>query len=172
MKLRKLNQFAAVLACLGLLMGQTAQAARPLIRDVALQPGGVLHGQVLNEQAAVQAKSKVAVVHKGKPLTVTETDKDGRFVLTGLEPGVYELHLAQGGGAYRLWAPQTAPPVAQQSVLLVEEGQVVRGLGGGGDVKSVKDSGGHFGWLANPWVLAGIVAAAIAIPLALDDDAS
>jgi hypothetical protein len=35
------------------------------------------------------------------------------------------------------------------------------GLGNGGSALS---------WLANPWVLAGVVAAAIAIPLALDDD--
>jgi hypothetical protein len=38
---------------------------------------------------------------------------------------------------------------------------VVRGQFGGG---------GMLGWLANPWVLAAVVAAAIAIPLALDDD--
>jgi len=41
-------------------------------------------------------------------------------------------------------------------------------VGGGG-------GGSYLPWLANPWVLAGIVAAAIAIPLAIagdDDDAS
>ncbi|MBI2478566.1 MAG: carboxypeptidase regulatory-like domain-containing protein [Planctomycetia bacterium] len=139
------------------------QAASPLIRDVALQPGGVLNGQVLNEQAVAQRQAKIAVVHMGKPLTVTETDSEGRFVVPGLVPGVYELHLAQGGGAYRVWAPRTAPPVAEQGVLLVQDSRVVRGL---------NHDHGHFGWLANPWVLAGIVAAAIAIPLALDDDGS
>ncbi|MBC8351317.1 MAG: carboxypeptidase regulatory-like domain-containing protein [Planctomycetes bacterium] len=164
MKLVKsLKAFAVTLACIGLLAGQMAQAASPIIRDVALQPGGVLNGQVLNEQAVAQGQAKVAVVYKGKPLTVTETDKEGRFVLTGLEPGVYELHLAQGGGAYRAWAPRTAPPVAEQGVMLVQDSRVVRGLHQGG---------GHFGWLANPWVLAAIVALAIAIPLAVDDDAS
>lgn len=162
MKVAQTFKTAAVLAsCLGMLVGQAAQAASPIIRDVALQPGGVLNGQVLNEQATAQANSKVAVVHKGKPVTVAETDKDGRFVLTGLQPGVYELHLAAGGGAYRVWAPRTAPPAAEQSVLLVQDNRVVRGLHQGA---------GHFGWLANPWVLAGIVAAAIAIPLAIDDD--
>ena len=161
--IRSLKTFAVLLACTGLLVGQTAQAAKPLIRDIALQPGGVLNGQVLNEQAVAQSNSKVAVVYQGKPLTVLETDGEGRFVLAGLEPGVYELHLAQGGGAYRVWAPRTAPPAAEKSVLMVQDSQVVRGLHHGG---------GHFGWLANPWVLAGIVALAIALPLALDDDAS
>lgn len=163
MKLVKsLNKLAVTLACAGMLVGQTVQAASPIIRDVALQPGGVLNGQVLNEQAVAQAHAKLAVVHKGKPLTVTETDAAGRFVLTGLEPGIYELHLAEGGGAYRVWAPQTAPPAAEEGALLIQDSRVVRGNHGGG----------HFGWLANPWVLAAIVAAAIAIPLAIDDDAS
>jgi hypothetical protein len=141
------------------LLGQTVQAAGPVIRDVALQPGGILKGQVLNEQAVAQGQTKIAIAHMGKPFTVTQTDKDGRFVLTDLKPGVYELHLAQGGGAYRVWAPRTAPPAAEEGVLLIQDSRVVRGA-----------NGGAFGFLANPWVLAGIVAAAIAIPLALDDD--
>ncbi len=162
---RSLKTFTVMLACAGLLGGQLVQAAHPIVHDIALQPGGVLNGQVLNEQAVAQAQSQVAVVYRGKSLAVTETDKDGRFVLTGLEPGVYELHLAEGGGAYRVWAPRTAPPAAEQSVLLVQDSRVVRGMQNG--------TGGNFGWLANPWVLAGIVAGAIAIPLALsDDDAS
>lgn len=159
---RSLKKFTVLLACAGMLAGQTAQAASPIIRDIALQPGGILNGQVLNEQAVAQGQAKIAVVYQGKPLTVTETDKEGRFVLAGLEPGIYELHLAQGGGAYRVWAPRTAPPAAQESVLLVENGQVVRGMFG--------HNGGHFGWLANPWVLGGLVALAIALPLAFDDD--
>ncbi|MDA1050458.1 MAG: carboxypeptidase-like regulatory domain-containing protein [Planctomycetota bacterium] len=171
---RAFKTFTVMLACTALLAGQTAQAASPIIRDIALQPGGILNGQVLNEQAVAQGQAKVAVVHKGKPLTVTETDKDGRFVVTGLEPGVYELHLAQGGGAYRVWAPRTAPPAAEQGVLLVQDNRVVRGLGGdiGKGGAGPSKGGGHFGWLANPWVLGALVAAAIAIPLALDDDAS
>ncbi|MEO8496445.1 MAG: carboxypeptidase-like regulatory domain-containing protein, partial [Planctomycetota bacterium] len=125
---RSFKSFTVMLACAGLLAGQTVQAASPIVRDVALQPGGVLTGQVLDEQAVAQGRAKVAVVHKGEPLTVTETDEAGRFVLTGIEPGVYELHLAQGGGVYRVWAPRTAPPVAEQSVLLVQDSRVVRGL--------------------------------------------
>jgi hypothetical protein len=161
---QSLKTFTVMLACAGLLAGQTVQAAKPLIRDVALQPGGVLNGQVLDEQAVAQSHAKIAVVYRGEPLTVTETDQDGRFLLTGLEPGIYELHLAQGGGAYRVWAPRTAPPAAEQSVLLVQDSRVVRGMHNGHEA---------FGWLANPWVLAGIVALAIALPLALsDNDAS
>ena len=38
------------------------------------------------------------------------------------------------------------------------------------DVTGGFGRGGSLGWLANPWVLAGIVATAIAIPLASHDD--
>jgi hypothetical protein len=172
---RTLKKFMAMLACAGLLAGQTAQAASPIIRDVALQHGGVLSGQVLDEQAVAQGQAKITVVKKGETLTVTETDQQGRFALAGLEPGIYELRLEQGGGTYRVWAPRTAPPAAEQGVLLVQDGRVVRGFGQPDDGKQGKHGGGGgiLSFLANPWVLAGGVAAAIAIPLALDhDDAS
>ncbi len=167
---QSLKTLTVMLACAACFWGLTVQAASPIMRDVALQPGGVLNGQVLNEQALARDQAKIAVVHNGKLLTVTETDNEGRFVLTGLAPGVYELHLAEGGGAYRVWAPRTTLPAAEQSVLLVQDSRVVRGMHHGAGHFG---HGGNFGWLANPWVLAGIVAAAIAIPLILsDNDAS
>lgn len=52
----------------------------------------------------------------------------------------------------------------------LDEEQLASVAGGGG-----WSPGGTLGFLSNPWVLAGIVAAAIAIPLAVsadDDDAS
>ena len=51
---QSLKTLTVMLACAGLLLGQTVQAASPIMRDVALQPGGVLIGQVLNEQALAQ----------------------------------------------------------------------------------------------------------------------
>jgi hypothetical protein len=65
---------------------------------------------------------------------------------------------------YRLWAEQTAPPAANDGVLVVHGDDAVRGN------SCNPCGGGLLGVLANPWVLAAIVAAAIAIPLALDDD--
>ncbi|MCA9125412.1 MAG: hypothetical protein KDB11_34850, partial [Planctomycetales bacterium] len=63
---KSFKTFSVVLACASLLMGQTVQAASPIIRDVALQPGGVLNGQVLSEQDIAQGQAKIAVVHQGK----------------------------------------------------------------------------------------------------------
>jgi hypothetical protein len=179
MKLAKLIRGTVVtMTCLGMLTAQLAQAAQPLVRDVALQTSGVLQGQVLDTQGTPQAGMQVALTQQGKPVAMTQTSQDGRFQMAELKAGVYEIQTPMGVNVCRLWAPQTAPPSAQDGVLVVAGDDVVRGggacgkgaggkggiLGGGG--------GGALGFLANPWVLGGLVAAAIAIPLAIDDDAS
>ncbi len=68
---------------------------------------------------------------------------------------------------YRLWAPNTAPPVAQQGVILVVGDDVIRGQHGysAGPFASMAQ------WVADhPLITASAIGAAIAIPLALDDD--
>ncbi|MBP62418.1 MAG: hypothetical protein CMJ62_12935 [Planctomycetaceae bacterium] len=151
---------------MGLLGGQFARAAAP-IQDVALQPGGRLVGQIVDGQAVPQAGVRLAVVSDGEPVALAATDAEGRFEVRGLKAGVFGIQTAQTGVVYRFWAPNTAPPAAAEQALLVNDETVVRGqLHGGGGWAN------HFSWLANPWVLAAIVAAAIAIPLAVDDDAS
>jgi len=140
---------------------QVARAAGPAmakaVRDVALQSSGVLQGQILDTQGTPQGGVEVAAVQHGQALAVTRTDADGRFTMASLRGGVYELQTSTSSEVVRLWAPQTAPPAAQDGLLLVAGNDVVRTQGHG------------LGFLANPWVLAGIVAAAIAIPLAVSD---
>lgn len=166
MKIAKtLKSFIVALSCVGLLSGQLVQAASP-IKDVSLQPGGRLVGQVVNEQATPQPATRLAVVQDGEAVALATTDNEGRFEVRGLKAGVYTLQTANTGVIYRAWAANTAPPAAADELLVVNDGTVVRGLGGG---PGAAKGGGHFGWLANPWVLAGIVAAAIAIPLAVAD---
>lgn len=168
-------------SCIGLLGGQFAQAANR-IGDVALQPGGRLQGQVLDQQGTVQPHARVTIGQQGEAVAVTQTNDQGHFAVHGLPAGVYQVHTEMGVGVYRLWAPQTAPPAAQDSILLVHSNNVVRGVVGGGPgpvapaYPPAEPTGGGWmsglGFLANPWVLAAIVAAAIAIPLAVDGDAS
>jgi Carboxypeptidase regulatory-like domain len=129
------------------------------IYDVALRPGGVLQGQVVDPQGRPAAATRVVLAQEGKPTAATQTDAQGRFTFTGLKGGVYQLATAQGGGMYRLWTPGAAPPAAHADALVVSGDAVVRGGMGNGGVLS---------FLANPWVLGAMVAAAIAIPLALD----
>ena len=170
----RLRQFfcgmLVALASLGMVLPQSAFAAstqlsRPAstaVRDVALHDGGSLTGQVLDVSGTPVSGTAVAVIGQGGPVASTQTSADGRFAISGVKAGVYEVATTNGVTVCRLWAPRTAPPAAQSDALVVHGDTVVlrRSIGGGGVI----------GFLSNPWVLGGIVAAAIAIPLLLDDD--
>ena len=158
---RTVKRFVVALACAGLLSGQVAQAAAP-IQDIGLQAGGRLVGQVVDSESVPQAGIRLAVVSNGEAVAMAATDAQGRFEVRGLNAGVYGIQTEHSGTVYRVWAPNTAPPAAVEQAMVVNDSTVVRGQG----------FANHFAWLANPWVLAAIVAAAIAIPLAVDGDAS
>ena len=162
--------------CSGMMSAQLAQAAGPQvpspatspvaaaqtrIQDIALKDHGVFTGTVLDEQGTARAAIPVTVSRQGKVVARTETNAAGQFIVRDLSGGLYEVQTPAGSGVYRLWSPRTAPPAALAAATVMPNGSVVRAQLGGG---------GALGWLANPWVLAGVVAAAIAIPLALDDD--
>lgn len=136
-------------------------AGRAAIRDVALQTGGELHGQVVDAQNNPCGQVPLRAVRTSDQAIVAsaQTDAQGRFALGGLTGGVYRVETPAGAAVYRVWAPNTAPPSAIASALVVQGDPTMRGNLGG------------LGWFG--WTLIGLgVAAAIALPLALDDDGS
>jgi len=171
---RWLTATAVCLSCLGMLLPQTVLAAdapqpdgplpsavsppMPAVNDVALQAGGALVGQVVDQQGVPLAHTPVLVRQNDQEVASTITDDNGRFEVSGLRGGLYQVVAGQGVGIYRLWAANTAPPTAQASAMVVSGNDVVRG-----------QDGGLLYWLTNPWVLAGIIAAAIAIPIAVSN---
>ena len=140
----------------------TATASRAAVRDIALRDGGLLLGQVVDAAGSPQVNTKVAIARQSGIVATLTTNGDGRFEVPGLNGGVYQIITAHSSGAYRIWSARTAPPTAEQEVLLVAGEDVVRGQGPPGA------PGGALRWLGNPWVLGGIVATAIIVPLALD----
>jgi hypothetical protein len=157
---------AAAIACLGIVLPQHALAAEPAaggIADVALQGGGTMVGAVYSAAGLPQSGTLVSVQSNGTEVARTTTDEHGRFVAQGLKGGVYQVVTTDGMMTYRAWSEGTAPPAAQPAALVVT-GDVARGLG--------HQHGGLGAWLSNPWVLAAIVATAIAVPIALNDDDS
>jgi hypothetical protein len=166
-RIRRWQLALAMLACTGILLPQPVMAgtvgsseqAATSIQDVALDAGGKLHGQVVDAEGRGIEGVTVHMVQDGQELAAGVTDTRGNFEMTGLRGGVYQMVTESGGRVYRVWSHRAAPPAASRGVMLVESPDVVRG-----------QSRPVIQFLTNPWVLGGIAAAAIAIPLALDDD--
>jgi hypothetical protein len=126
-------------------------------RDVALSADGMLRGQVLSPQGLGVPGVHVAVSSAARDLGSTVTNAEGRFEIAGLKGGVLTLAAGQSRTTVRAWTPKAAPPASQSEVLLVAGQSQTLGQSWGG-FKSV---------ITNPWVIAGIVAAAVAIPVAI-----
>lgn len=123
------------------LASHTALLAAPATRnlqptdDVALQARGELRGQVLDSQGRPLALAKIALLERQRTVGYAKTDVSGRFVIHGVKPGAYQIQSEVGGKTVRVWAPQTAPPAAQQAVLIVADGAVTRAKGEGGTMQ-------------------------------------
>lgn len=182
MSIRKIFTYGTVwMACLGITMPTALLAGTPLALtpavepgqavahaaaeapavDIALGAGGRLTGRVVDAAGNAAVRVPVSIMHQGVQVVQCVTDENGLFVGENLHGGVHEVVTPSGAGSYRLWTPGAAPPIAQPQMNVVN-GPVVRGQHMGHPHR--------FGFLANPWVLGMGVAAAIAIPLALDDD--
>lgn len=141
--------------------------------DVELRSGGTLLGQVVDAGAQPVAGNDVSILSGSKSVASTRTDEDGRFAVAGLHGGVHQVYAGDTAQVCRLWAPGTAPPKSPSAVQIVTGRDVVRGQWG-------PPAGNQFlknakGWMTNPFVVGGIVAAAVAIPVAIhnannDDD--
>lgn len=123
-------------ATLGLLLPQTTFAGErhhsSPIRDVALQHGGILRGEVLSNQGQSAVGKTISLAANGQVVANAVVGMDGKFVIGGLRPGVYSVSVGQTQSVLRLWSETAAPPVATQELLLVDQqSQVVRGAHGG-----------------------------------------
>jgi hypothetical protein len=159
-----LGNIAAAIAGLGMLLPPSALAKSPTapMNDVALRAGGLLIGHVIDAQGLAKPRTEVSIRQGDHEVVRTATDNDGVFAAQGLRGGNYELVTEQGSCSCRLWAAETAPPAARPAALVVCGNDVVRGQYG---------PGGMVGWVkAHPYITAGVVAAAIATPLAFIDD--
>lgn len=177
-----IQQWAAVAAATTMLISPALsappRAAGPI--DVALHEGGLLAGQVVDAQGTPMAGADVAVRALGREVAGTRTDEKGAYAIAGLRGGVYEIVTANSAGVYRLWAPRTAPPAANQQLMLVTGAEVVRGqhpgpVYTGPDYPSNVQGPGPFakamGWIAEHPIITTLgVATAIAVPLAINDN--
>lgn len=149
---------------------RTSAAKRSLERphDIVLADGGLLVGKLVDEKGAALSMAPISLRTVGKKVIKTTTDKNGKFQVKGLRGGVYQIAAAGHEGIYRLWAPQTAPPAAQRQLTMVSHNEIVRGQYSPPPSNPLVAAGQFIA--EHPILTASAVAAAIAIPLALDDD--
>jgi hypothetical protein len=161
-----------VAACFGLLVpgpavlawqgeGGTARsdAPAPWLGDVSLHGGGILYGQVVDGQGRPLAMVPVKITQLGGGEGTTRTNASGWFQAGSLAGGTYQIVAGRGAGVYRLWTPGTAPPTAAPAVLVVEDGTRILGQ------RPISGPVGY--WMKNPWIVAGVVAVAVAVPVAI-----
>jgi hypothetical protein len=154
--------------CLGLAMPVSAGQAgeerkaptRPAVElaDVVLDAQGGLQGLVVDMHGVPQSGAKVLVVHKKREVGRVWTDRLGRFRLAGLRGGVYMLQSGGQGRFVRVWTTEAAPPTAKQIVSMVTGDGVVRGQ------MPLENF-----FASDAVVIAGLVAAMIAIPIAVSN---
>lgn len=161
---KNIQTILVALACAGIVCPPNAFAVEPAfaMKDVALRPGGVLVGQVVDQQGTVRPNSTVSIQQGQQEVVRTTTDQNGIFAAQGLRGGQYQIMAEDGQSFYRLWAVNTAPPAASQAAVVVTGQEVVRGQWG------AEYGGRWLDWVrSHPYITAGIVAAAIAAPLAV-----
>lgn len=157
--------FVVWLAIAGTCLPPIAAAAPPRsplppVADVTLRDGGVLLGQVIRPEGAPLPNLPVSLVRSGKELAPSTTNTTGYFAFSGLTMGTYEVVTPAGIGVCRVWTAETAPPGALPGIVIVNTQATVRGQ---------YDARTFAGMVGKPLVLGGLVAAAIAVPVAVSN---
>lgn len=150
-----------------LLAEPTPAAGDPSIHvvDVALGHNGVLYGQLVDRQGRQLPICEILLTN-GVSEWTTYTDDEGNFRVDGLVGSTYQVQAAGQTQIVRAWAEGTAPPQAIDGLLLVHDSSVVLGQHCGTPVcGNMVRYAKHP--LANPFIFGGLVAAAIAIPVAI-----
>ncbi|MFH1919241.1 MAG: carboxypeptidase-like regulatory domain-containing protein [Planctomycetota bacterium] len=135
-----------------------ATAPKPvsLVADAELDSLGFLHGRVFSARGVPAAGVTVVLRQTDRELARTDTDALGRFRLGQLRGGTYELSVGAQGRLVRAWAANTAPPAAGDVVVILGDGEVVRGQ------MPLEEF-----FASDAVLLIGLVAAMIAIPVAI-----
>ena len=112
----------AVLA--GLVSSVSAEDARtrtpaPVVAGVALHDGGVLYGQLLDDQKQPVANEEVRILSQGRLIIAVKTNAQGQFGVRGLRAGAHTIESTKSRQLVQLWAPRTAPPSAHKVAVVV-----------------------------------------------------
>ncbi len=99
---------------------------RSRVRDVALQSDGAFSGRTVGREGQLLGGQLVSLWHNRRELARTQSTADGVFSFRDLRPGHYQIMTTDDIVNCRLWATNTAPPAAQNAIVLYS-GSIVRG---------------------------------------------
>lgn len=136
-----------------------APLAAPAVVDVALGDKNELSGQVVDAQGVGFSGADVSIWQGDRQLGSTKADAQGRFEIGSLRGGVYRVLAAGGCSVCRVWTRDAAPPAARRAALIVAGQDIVRGRMGPTRWQQ-----------ATPWVMAGVLGAAMIVPISLTND--
>ena len=140
-----------------------------VIQDVALGPDATLRGTVVDANGNQSSNTPIQFHRDGHLIAQAVTDANGHFVARKLTGGVYAVQTPGNVEHFRVWSNQAAPPSALGN-LNISGGEIIRGQHGAVPHMGGPHGGrGPGGMMARPWLIGIGVAAAIAIPLAVDD---
>ncbi len=158
------------------------------IADIELQDGHILEGTIVDQSGRPVAGSAVAIGQQSKMIAYLDTDSSGRYRLTHVKPGIYQVASYAGVQSVRVHSDNAPAGALHGIVQVIDQEGIVRGqCSSGENVCCEQDCNQccppcrprRFACLraiaCSPLVWAVVIAAAIVIPIAVsndDDDAS
>ena len=86
-----------------------------------------MHGQVVDSQGRAMGDAAVALQFEGRLMATTKTNSTGGFVFRGLRGGTFQISAASGSAVFRLWAHNTAPPLAATGAVIAADREAAAG---------------------------------------------
>jgi hypothetical protein len=161
---QRLGRLLAAFALCGMVCPSLALAGDPsavnvssTVLDVKLDADNLLHGTAMTAAGNVQAGALVTLAQGNQSLATAQANHEGRFAFRLAKGGVYQLAVGERVVLCRVWSERLAPPAAKQQLLVVTDTQLARGQRPLGEVL-----------FSTPVLIGVVIAAAVAIPLAID----
>ena len=144
-------------------------------KDIALDSAGTFSCRMRSQQ--LQGPIKVEILQHGKRLVEASLGSSQTIAFSGMRPGIYQICWGSSQTGYRtavirVWSHGQAPPIANDYLSLDQHASaVIRGqYGNDADGGGLTGPAGMRRIFRNPWISAGIISAAIAVPIAVAYD--
>jgi len=106
---------------------ESAKTPQTSATNVALDENGHLTGYLLDPQGRPVRKASIVIRQGLKRIAETQTGVKGKFVVSGMRGGVYQILSNKGSAVIRVWTQKAAPRNARRLALVIENSRVVRG---------------------------------------------